>query len=295
LFLLLGTANEDEKPKPTETSAEEIATDFARFPTEAPKKYAGTQLRLRGEVEKVEGKSVYLKHDRAAGGVFIIIQTADTPKVKAGEEVRVEGSITAVAGGSIWIKCAELKPGPSSPVRAAPGPEGAWQGAIKVGTTELRLAVHIGKTKGGALTATLDSIDQGRMGLPIDQVTVADGTLVLEMKKAKASFRGKFNTNRTTVEGEWTQNGAVLPLTLKRVERAAELHRPQEPKKPYPYDEKEITYKNTRAKLKFTGTLSVPRAPGPHPALLLLNGSGPQDRDQTLLGHKSFLGSSPTT
>jgi uncharacterized protein len=69
----------------------------------------------------------------------------------------------------------------------------------------------------------------------------------------------------------------------------AALNRPQEPKKPYPYDEEEVAYENKRDGVKLAGTLTFPRGKGPFPAVLLITGSGPQDRDESLLGHKPFL------
>ena len=112
-LLLLAGARADDKPQPketpAETTAEEIAVDFAKFPTEAPKEYTDKQLRITGEVEKVDGKNVYLKHDRAVGAVFIILQTPDAPDVEAGDQVQAAGSMAAVAGGSVWFKCKELK------------------------------------------------------------------------------------------------------------------------------------------------------------------------------------------
>src|SRR5215468_797655 len=71
--------------------------------------------------------------------------------------------------------------------------------------------------------------------------------------------------------------------------KGAALNRPQEPKKPYPYDEEEVSYENKRDGVKLAGTLTFPRGKGPFPAVLLITGSGPQDRNESLLGHKPFL------
>jgi uncharacterized protein len=71
--------------------------------------------------------------------------------------------------------------------------------------------------------------------------------------------------------------------------KGAALNRPQEPKKPYPYDEEEVGYENKRDGVKLAGTLTFPRGKGPFPAVLLITGSGPQDRNESILGHKPFL------
>ena len=113
VLFLLDTVDGDEKPQPkeppVETTAEEIATDFAKFPAEAAKMYADKQLRIKGEVEKVDGKNVHLKHDRANGGVFVILQAPNVPTVTVGEQVQAVGSMTAVFAGSVFFKCMELK------------------------------------------------------------------------------------------------------------------------------------------------------------------------------------------
>lgn len=80
-----------------------------------------------------------------------------------------------------------------------------------------------------------------------------------------------------------------LPLTLKRVAKATESRRPQTPQRPYPYDEIEVTYENKADGVTLAGALTLPRSKGPFPVALLISGSGPQDRDETLLGHKPFL------
>src|SRR5208337_4610620 len=92
---------------------------------------------------------------------------------------------------------------------------------------------------------------------------------------------------------------AIVGLTLMRPDgvslcRAAEPNtpeppRPQEPKRPYPYDEEEVQFDNPRAKVKLAGTLTRPKGPGPLPAVLLVAGSGPIGRDESVFGHRPFL------
>jgi hypothetical protein len=93
----------------------------------------------------------------------------------------------------------------------------------------------------------------------------------------------------TSMTGKWKQGGAELPLTLKRVKKVAEPKRPQEPMKPYPYREEEVTYENKAGGSRLAGTLTLPRGSGPFPATLLITGSGSQDRDETVMGHRPFL------
>lgn len=167
--------------------------------------------------------------------------------------------------------------------------EGIWQGALKVSGMELRIVFNISQTPEGILTATMDSPDQGVKGIPVDEVILENGNLRLEIKSAMGIFEGKLREDGLSIEGEWKQSGQLFPLVLERVDEVIELLRPQEPKKPYPYEEEEVVYENKQAAVKLAGTLTIPGQEGPFPAVLLISGSGPQDRDETLLGHRPFL------
>ena len=86
-------------------------------------------------------------------------------------------------------------------------------------------------------------------------------------------------------------DGEELPLVLKPVKDKSELElkRPQNPVKPYPYREEEVSYSNPAAKIQLAATLTIPPGKGPFPAVLLMSGSGPHDRDESIAGHKPFL------
>lgn len=174
------------------------------------------------------------------------------------------------------------------------GLEGKWLGtltikieALKV-DQKLRLLVHLEKKKDG-YTGTLDSIDQGAKGIKIDTIEFKDGNVKMVWKALGASFEGKLNKEATTLTGTWKQGGLNLPLAMERTTAEPKLARPQEPKKPYPYREEEVTFENRQDKVKLAGTLTLPKGEGPFPAAVLISGSGPQDRDETILGHKPFL------
>jgi len=167
--------------------------------------------------------------------------------------------------------------------------EGIWQGNLKVPGTELRIVFKISKNPEGTLTATLDSPDQGVTGIPVEEVIFEDNTLRLEVKSAGAVFEGKVSEDFLVIEGEWKQSGQILPLTVKRVDKAVEIFRPQVPKKPYPYIEEEVVYENKEAGITLAGTLTLPPGKGPSPAVLLISGSGPQDRNETIYNHRPFL------
>lgn len=165
---------------------------------------------------------------------------------------------------------------------------GIWEGPVKVGGLEQRLVFKVSE-KDGKLSAKLDSPDQGAKDIPLDTVEVKDGKLIVTLKAAKASFEGKISEDGTTAVGEWKQAGVGYPLTVKKVDKVAELNRPQTPKKPFPYTSEDVTFENATAKIKLAGTLTIPKGGGPFPVVVMVTGSGPQDRDETLFEHKPFL------
>lgn len=174
--------------------------------------------------------------------------------------------------------------------QAAQGIEGNWQGALDLGSIKLRLVLKIARTSDGKLKATVNSLDQSANDLVVDSISFEHGTLKFEMKRLMASYVGTLSKDGTQLTGQFTQNGA-LPLDFKRVTNASEmtLNRPQTPKKPYPYGETEVSYENKQDKIKLAATLTLPKGNGPFPAVVLITGSGSQDRNEALLGHQPFL------
>ncbi len=169
-------------------------------------------------------------------------------------------------------------------------PAGMWEGSLDAGAMKMRLAFKIEKNADGTLKGTWDSVDQGAKGMPIGSVKFEGGELKFDFPKSGASFTGKPSDDGKIVTGKWKQSGHELPLEIKRVDKLTELRRPQNPVKPYPYIEEEVTIENTAAKdVKLAGTLTLPKGNGPFPAVVLITGSGQQDRDETLLSHKPFL------
>jgi fermentation-respiration switch protein FrsA (DUF1100 family) len=168
--------------------------------------------------------------------------------------------------------------------------DGAWMGSLDTGAIQLRVVFHIVNTEDG-LTATMDSPDQGQNGLPTTSVTRDGATLKIEAKGIGGVFEGKIAADLSSIDGKWSQGGATMPLVLKRVKDQAELERkrPQNPVKPYPYRDEEVSYDNKVQNVTLAATLTIPQGKGPFPAVVLLTGSGPQDRDESLLGHKPFL------
>ena len=168
--------------------------------------------------------------------------------------------------------------------------EGIWEGKLAInGGIELRIVLKVEKGKDGALKAVLVSPDQTPIGIPISSVVLKDGELSFESKRIGAKYTGKRNKTGTAFEGTFTQSGANFRLVLTKTEKISERRRPQTPKPPFPYRSENVHYENKAGGIKLAGTLTIPPGAGPFPAVILLTGSGAQDRDESILGHKPFL------
>lgn len=170
--------------------------------------------------------------------------------------------------------------------QSSAGYPGTWAGKLPVGAG-LRLVFHIKDNGNGSLTSSADSPDQSAFGLKCDTTWIADGSINIEMHMLNASYKAKL-INDSTLEGTFHQ-GMDFPLTLvKTLETPAKPVHPQEPKPPFPYKSEDITYHDAFTGLTYGATITIPEGKGPFRAALLITGSGPQNRDEELLGHKTF-------
>ncbi len=193
------------------------------------------------------------------------------------------GLCALVIFSTIGIGCSPSRTTESSRVT------GTWLGKIIVPGLELRTGFIIRQTTNGTLGGTLSSIDQGAMNIPLDEVICTNNHLTISLQAMRASFEGTVEADGKTINGKWKQGGGELPLALQRVAKLPELNRPQTPTKPHPYREEEVRFQNSRAAITLAGTLTLPKSQGPFPAVILLTGSGPQNRDEELFQHKPFL------
>jgi pimeloyl-ACP methyl ester carboxylesterase len=166
-------------------------------------------------------------------------------------------------------------------------PEGIWEGVLKAGALDLRIVFKV-KKDGDGFKATMDSPDQGAKDIPLTKATFADGKLTLELEKV-GTYNGKLAEDSKSLAGEWKQGGKAFPLELKKVEKVSEARRPQVPKPPFPYKSEDVTFPSLAKDVTMAGTLTLPEGAGPFPAAILITGSGPQDRDETIFEHKPFL------
>ncbi len=167
---------------------------------------------------------------------------------------------------------------------------GDWNGLLEAPGIKLRLVFHV-EEKAGALSATMDSPDQGAFGIPVTSVTFTSPLLRIQIAALLLEFSGTLNDKGEEIAGTFKQGGASFPLKLQRraIEAPAAPKRPQEPKLPLPYYTEEVSFENPEAGLVLAGTLALPRKEGKFPVAILVSGSGPQNRDEELMGHKPFL------
>ena len=133
---------------------------------------------------------------------------------------------------------------------------------------------------------TLDSPDQGANGIKTQTTSFNDSTLIIQIPVIHASYKGKLNSDNT-INGTFTQ-GMPLPLNLKKGE-ASRPKRPQEPQPPFPYRSEEVTVRNERDGINLAGTLTLPEKGTKFPAVVMVTGSGAQNRDEEIMGHKPFF------
>ncbi|MGE3240178.1 MAG: alpha/beta hydrolase family protein [Pirellulales bacterium] len=179
-----------------------------------------------------------------------------------------------------------------TPSKGIPGTglAGFWQGSLKPSPViELRLALEIKAKEGPELEGDLISLDQGSARIPLRAKVDEAGVVKILVASIGGAFEGKFSGDGSEMTGEWRQGGQKFPLAFKRVAEAVKLHRPQEPQPPFPYDEEQVSIENQAAGVTLAGTLTLPKGAGPHPAMVLVTGSGPQDRDEAIMGHRPFF------
>jgi pimeloyl-ACP methyl ester carboxylesterase len=157
-----------------------------------------------------------------------------------------------------------------------------------MGEAKLRIVLKIQKLA-NSYSAKFDSLDQGAMDLPIDSIVLDGSKLSFSAAKFGINYEGTLNNAGDEITGTFEQGTNAFPLVFKRIAELPKSNRPQEPKKPYPYDEEEVSYRNEKDNVKISGTLTVPRGGGPYPVVLLITGSGSQDRNESIAGHRPFL------
>lgn len=166
--------------------------------------------------------------------------------------------------------------------------EGNWNGILEVQGTQLKLVFHVAN-KDRKLVSTMDSPDQKAFGIPVPTTTFEANTITFELPNAKITYKGKPNADFSEIDGTFSQMGSEIPLKLTRkpFEKVV-LNRPQTPKEPFSYQQEEVVFENKIDKVTLAGTLTYPKTKGKFPVVILISGTGAQDRNSELFEHKPF-------
>ena len=165
---------------------------------------------------------------------------------------------------------------------------GIWQGAIENGKSKILIVFRISEEE-SKLKASIDIPEQMVLDYKNIKANVKDDSLIINLAAFKASYKAiRINDS---LEGIWYQSGMELPLNMELTpeDKAFSVKRPQTPEPPFPYICKEVTFYNKKAKIKLAGTLTIPDTTKQWPVVVLVSGSGPQDRNEEIAKHKPFL------
>ena len=164
---------------------------------------------------------------------------------------------------------------------------GSWYGNLDVQGQKLPLVFHIEK-EGNELKSTFDSPTQGAKGIPIKNTLFENNELKFAAPDLGITFKGKLNAEK--IEGTFTQSGLNFPLILTRNEETTVMNRPQTPKPPFNYNSNDVTFKNDTEGNLLAGTITTPKNfSKKSPILVMITGSGTQDRNEEMFEHKPFL------
>ena len=161
---------------------------------------------------------------------------------------------------------------------------GYWQGVLYVTKTDTLTIGMLVEQHGDSLNVVMDSPDQYYNDIATTERNWGDSTLAWKVSDLGASFSGKLSADGQRIVGTFKQNGK-LPLTFERGHERRIIRRPQTPKPPYPYSEEEIRIKDKNKRYSLiNGTLTTPSG-APEALIILISGSGWQDRDESIMGH----------
>jgi pimeloyl-ACP methyl ester carboxylesterase len=166
------------------------------------------------------------------------------------------------------------------------GLDGTWRASLQRNGVELRLILHIVSTSRGTI-AKLDSPDMGLAGLSVTDLSRTGDRVHFSVPLANVVFEGDLSKNAASFGGSWQRQGQ--PEAKVNFVRAPESKpAAQTTQAPVDYAIEDVTFPNPQANISLAGTLTKPRGDGPFAAAVLITGSGPQDRDETVWGHRPF-------
>ncbi|HEY4197830.1 MAG TPA: alpha/beta fold hydrolase [Mucilaginibacter sp.] len=169
---------------------------------------------------------------------------------------------------------------------------GSWQGVITVSSTNLRLVFNIKKTD-TSYTTTFDSPDQKVFGIACSKTYKVKDSVFIEIALIKGGYKGLWD-GKDGITGIYRQGSGHITVDMKRMNDADKAGlakdrvRPQTPKPPYNYASEDVEYDNADKSMHYGATFTKPNGGGKYPAVIIISGSGTQDRDGSMMGHKPY-------
>lgn len=167
---------------------------------------------------------------------------------------------------------------------------GSWKGLLDLGQAKLNIVFNISSDENHKWSCTMDSPDQGAKGIPAEIIINEDRLLTIEVRTLKLTYTGLLKDDK--IEGTFSQGGFSKPLSLQKT-ITPRTNRPQTPQPPYPYTTEEVTFTNPDDGAILSGTITIPTSKTDNEhnlkAVVMITGSGQQNRDEELFGHKPFL------
>ena len=163
--------------------------------------------------------------------------------------------------------------------------QGTWKGDIQIPMQKLPFVIHIDQINNEWIGEG-ESPAQTNQKIKFETVSFRNDTLKISEPRLGMNYVGVLK-DKSRIEGKFSQRGMSFTLNLERGEY--KINRPQTPQPPFLYQSNDITFLNNKAKINLAGTITRPEGKGKFPAIVFVTGSGPQDRDESLMEHKPFL------
>ena len=166
-----------------------------------------------------------------------------------------------------------------------------WSGVLNAGGQKIELRLNLIQNADKTYSSNWDIPAQKVKGLASSKTELLNNQLSVEIKMIGASYSGSLNMSGDKVDGAWSQSGMSFPLNMETVKEGQEekiFIKPQTPKPPFAYNVKDFVYEGNETKLSYGATLTYPKEDKKFPLIILITGSGRQDRDETIFDHKPF-------
>lgn len=248
--------------------------------------------RLATARREIHPHAVLIVNESVGGGTSCDVTAMKASKVWSLVSSVRWGALLVAAG--LLVSCgdagnsSESPPGEQEPP-ASVDIAGTWVGTLQVPPAPLLVVLNIDRSAEGPWGGTADSPEEGAFGIPITRIDVSGARVVVHIDSIGLVFSGRLSSDGQTLSGMLEQGGDSFPLSMERQPGPLDYRRPQDPEPPFPYNEANVSFPSEEAGVTLAGTLTWPQGEGPFKTVVLITGSGPQNRNEELLNHRPFL------